>query len=76
MYVIPGEEGVCVMTIVDQEDDRVYDLIYAKELQLAREIPGARFDFSVIARRGRPIEQIMGQNRATWERPGVNGNPD
>lgn len=78
VYIFSGEapESFRVMTIVDQEDDRVYELIYDRELQLAREMPAAQFDFSVLARRGRAIEQIAGLNQAAWERSPLDGNPE
>ena len=78
IYVLPGAcaADVQVLTIVDKEDDQVYALIYEKELQLARELPGVQFDFSVRARQGRPVEHIVGQNHPAWERARRNGHPD
>ncbi|MGH9609373.1 MAG: hypothetical protein ACRD34_06810 [Bryobacteraceae bacterium] len=77
VYLVSGEgEGVRVVTVVDREDDAVYRRIYARELELARKLPGAHFDFSVIARRGRPVEQIVGDTRPVWERSSLSGDAE
>ncbi len=70
VYVIPGGDGnnLRVLTIIDREEDRVYRLIYARELELARRLPGTQLDFAVIARRSRPLERIGGGSRPAWER--------
>ena len=52
VYVIHGDEqGLRVLTVVDQEDDDVYELIYQEELQVAQSLPSVVFDFNVVARR-------------------------
>lgn len=71
IYIIAGGDGhnlLRVLTIIDAEEDRVYRLIYERELELARRLPGTQLDFAVIARRSRPVEHIVGENRPAWER--------
>lgn len=70
VYVVRGYgEGVRVLTVVDEEEDAVYERIYEKELQISDNLPSVLFDFSIIARRGQPIDLLMGQNAPIWVRP-------
>lgn len=73
VYLLPAArgDGFRVLTVVDRDEDQVYRLIYAQELELARKLPGAQLDFAVIARRGRPVEQVVGEDRPTWEKVAV-----
>ncbi len=64
-----GEEGLRVLTIVNDENEDVYERIYRKELQVAESLPSILFDFSVVARRGRAINSIVGSNLPVWARP-------
>lgn len=70
VYVLhAGEDGLRVLTVVNEENDDVYERIYRKELQVAQSLPSLLFDFTVVARRGRPITSIVGKNPPVWARP-------
>lgn len=70
VYLVPTETHgtIRVLTIVDVEDDDVYSLIYAKEVDFARVLRPRRLDFTVIARYGRPVQELVGATRPSWER--------
>ena len=57
-----------VTTVIDNEDEDAYDLIYDHERNLIRSHRDLRFNFHVIARRGRPLEEIAGRNQPIWHR--------
>ena len=70
VYVIRGAgEGLRVLTIVNEEDDDVYERIYLEEAQIAQNLRSVGFDFSVVARRGGSIDLLMGKNVPIWVRP-------
>lgn len=60
VYVVPSGEILRVFTVIDDDDEATYDLIYDRERSLIRRYGGVHFDFNVIARRGRPIAEIVG----------------
>jgi hypothetical protein len=70
VYVLhAGEGGLRVLTVVNDENEDVYERIYRKELQVAESFPSILFDFNVVARRGRAINSIVGNNLPVWARP-------
>jgi len=68
IYLIPHGETLTVFTIIDNDDEETYDLIYDQERLLIRRFAGVHFDFNVIARRGRPISEIVGASNPIWQR--------
>jgi hypothetical protein len=68
IYLIPHGETLTVFTIIDNDDEETYDLIYEKERSLIHNFAGIHFDFNVIARRGRSIPEIIGVKNPIWER--------
>ena len=63
-----GDEGLRVLTVVNEEDEDVYERIYRKELQVAASLPSILFDFNVVSRRGRTVKAIVGDNLPVWAR--------
>jgi hypothetical protein len=68
VYVRDSGDMLRVFTVVEDEDEATLDAIYDRERTLIREIPGRRFDFNVIARRGRDIANILGDASPVWQR--------
>jgi hypothetical protein len=58
IFIQPIGSILNIYTIIDADDDEVRDAIYDREAELLRVFENYHFDFNVIARRGRPIEQI------------------
>jgi hypothetical protein len=74
VYVLHREGDLLrVFTVVNEEDDAAYREIYDRELGLARKLAPVRFDFNVITRYGRPIQEFVGPYTPAWERPGIRG---
>ena len=48
-----------VTTIVDDEEESTYNAIYEREGRLIDSFRDSHFDFHVIARRGRALEEIV-----------------
>jgi len=57
-----------VWTIIDGDDDEVRDTIYKKEKDLINKLPECRFDFQVVARRGRPLDSLLTFTCHEWNR--------
>jgi len=68
VYLIRRGQAFNVFTIIDNDDEETYDLIYDQERSLIRNFTGVHLDFNVIARRGRPISEIVGANDPVWQR--------
>jgi hypothetical protein len=62
VYCLPKGELFQVFTIIDDDDEALYDEIYERERSLIRQFEGVHFDFNVIASRGRSIEEIVGSD--------------
>lgn len=77
VYVLHREGDLLrVFTVVNEEDDAAYREIYDRELDLARKLAPVRFDFNVITRYGRPIQEFVGPHtpglgapRPSWLNP-------
>jgi hypothetical protein len=67
---LDGDAGLMeVMTIIDSDDNEdLYSQIYQREKALIHEFPAVNFNFHVIARRGRPVEEVVGFDAPTWEK--------
>lgn len=57
-----------VFTITADEDEGIFDQIYDQERAIIRQFSGLRFDFNVLARRGRPVHELLTFATPTWER--------
>jgi hypothetical protein len=69
VYVLRRNEDVFkVFTIVNEEDDAVYRLIFQRELTLLSKLPSTHIDFNVITRHNRPVQEFLGKNSPAWER--------
>jgi hypothetical protein len=68
LYIQRSGETVQVFTIIDSDKEETYDLIYDAERSLIREFHSNRFDFNVIARRGRDVSEIIGPMAPAWQR--------
>src|SRR5260370_35254063 len=68
VYLIPRGETLNVFTVIDNDDEETYDLIYNQERSLIQRFGEVCFDFNVIARRGRPLSEIMGAGNPIWRR--------
>jgi hypothetical protein len=68
VYVDQTANKLIVYTVIDESDESVYDRIYDCERHLIRDSNGAQFDFNVTARRGVPVETLLGDLRPVWQR--------
>jgi hypothetical protein len=68
VYVSHYGNSVRVMTLINDDEDDVYDQIYVIERRLIRDHPTYDFDFRVVARRGRPEEEFMYTDAPVWQR--------
>lgn len=57
-----------ITTIIDAENEDAYKDIYAQESELIREFGCLKFDFRVVARRGRPLHEVAGASIPIWHR--------
>jgi hypothetical protein len=71
IYLVAQGDVLGVFTIIDDDDEDTYDLIYSRERRLIRRFGGVQFDFNVIARRGRSISEIVGRSAPIWRRSGA-----
>src|SRR5262249_36339483 len=60
-----------IVTVVDAFDSKVREQIYKRELRLSDEFSDLTFDFNVLSRRGRPLNQVAGKEigEACFSRP-------
>jgi len=69
VYLDGNAELMEVTTVIDSDDDEtLYSRIYQREKALIHEFPAVNFDFHVIARRGRPVEELVGFDVPTWKK--------
>jgi len=67
VYMDPSGDVVNVFTIIDDDDERIYESIYDRERSI-RQHADLHFDFNVIARRGRSVEELVGSFAPVWQR--------
>ena len=67
VYLISRGDILSVFTLIDNDDEETYDLIYNQERSLIHMFSAVCFDFNAIARRGRPVSEIMGDARPIWQ---------
>ena len=68
VYVCGKGPVLRVFTVIDDDSEDVYDRIYEREKRVKRSV-AERVCFSVIARRGRDIGDIVGSCVAVWHPP-------
>ena len=68
VYLAARGETLSVFTVIDDDDEETCDRIYNQERHLLRRFGDVRFDFNVIARRGRLLSEIMGAGNPIWQR--------
>lgn len=72
VYVNWRGDSCNVVTIINEEDESAYDNIYDHERGLIHANKSVRFDFHVVARRGRPIHEVAGYAAPVWDREETN----
>jgi hypothetical protein len=68
VHVFQRGELLNVFTIVEDDDESAFDLIYDRERSIIRQFRDFHFDFNVIARRGRSIPEILSFGAPVWQR--------
>src|SRR5688500_2909666 len=68
VFVFNEQDAVRVFTVIDEDDDAAYRGIYEREIEIARQFDPHTIEFRVIARRGRPVEEIVGSRIPAWQR--------
>jgi hypothetical protein len=68
VYMDPSGDVVSVFTIIDDDDERTYESIYERERSIIRQHADLHFDFNIIARRGRSVDELVGSFAPVWER--------
>ncbi|MGA2589443.1 MAG: hypothetical protein ABSH32_05985 [Bryobacteraceae bacterium] len=68
VYVVPSSDFVNVFTIIDQDDEQTYAAIYERERSIIRQHSDWHFDFNVITRRGRSVDELVGSAVPVWQR--------
>jgi len=69
VYLDKDGDMVDVLTVIDgDEDEALYHDIYRREADLMQTLPRVYFNFHVVARRGRPIEELIGRDTPSWQR--------
>lgn len=73
VYVCLEGDVFNVFTVIDKDDEDAYDCIYGGERSIIRQFPNLHFDFNVIARRGRLVQDILGDHIPAWQRNSAGG---
>lgn len=68
VYVRQDASTVSVSIFINDPDEEAYHQIYTREIDMEKRSREINFDFSVIARRNRPIAEFVGSETATWKR--------
>jgi hypothetical protein len=68
VYMLPSGDVVSVFTVIDEDDEQTYGAIYERERSIIRQHSDWHFDFNVIARRGRPVDELVGSFAPVWQR--------
>ncbi len=59
-----------VFTVTADEDEDAFQRIYDEERVSIRRFQDLHFDFNVVARRGRPLDERLTFTAPTWQRSG------
>ena len=76
VYVFHRGDVLKVFTVVNEDSEQLSDQIYDRELELGRRFSDIRFDFNLVARRNRPIHQLLGPYAPVWERQSCQQSPN
>jgi hypothetical protein len=68
LYIHTSQEMTRVWTVVDDPPEQVFDAIYDRERVVIRELAPDRFDFHVVARKGRPLRSVLTLGYCMWMR--------
>ena len=68
VYTIASGDVVDVFTVIDEDDEGTYEAIYERERSIIRQHSDLHFDFNVIARRGRSVNELVGSFAPVWQR--------
>ena len=68
VYMLTSGDVVNVFTIIDEDDEQTYEAIYERERSLIRQHSDWHFDFNVMARRGRSVDELVGSFAPVWQR--------
>jgi hypothetical protein len=68
VYVCGNGPVLRFFTVINEEREDVYDLIYEREKSVRRSI-NEKLRFNVIARRGRCIGDVVSGCTPVWQRP-------
>jgi hypothetical protein len=68
IHLVPHGEILNVFTVIDNDDEETYDLIYDQERSIMHRFSDIHFDFNVVARRGRSASQMGMMDNPIWQR--------
>jgi hypothetical protein len=69
IYVLHNDEAsFSVVTVLSNPDRGAYAQVFEQEGQLLDSLSTVHFDFHVLARRGRSLDEIVGSNIPVWQR--------
>src|SRR5665213_23319 len=68
VYIRQRAAVASIVTVVNDENDAVFERIYECESSLRRRMPNLKFDFNIIVRRGRDVREFVGANVPIWQR--------
>jgi len=68
VFINRTKEIIRVWTIVDDPGEEVFDAIYERERLVIREHGQERFDFHVVARKGRLLRSVLSLSYPSWTR--------
>ncbi len=67
VYIDRADDMIMVWTIINDDEEAVCDAIYNEEKRLIQDLQ-ERFDFHVIARRGRELRSFISLSCRGWAR--------
>ena len=71
VYIVKIGKMLAVYSLIESDhDERVIDAISDREFLIMGKFRNVRFDFNVIARHGRPVDEVMGRRSPVWQRQG------
>jgi hypothetical protein len=68
VHILNRGDILNVFAIVDDDEESVFDAIYARERVVINRFPEYHFDFNVIARRGRSLHELISLSTPVWQR--------
>ncbi len=68
IFVLHRDDTTKVFTVVNENSEEISDKIAKLEVELCRRLDLVNFDFNTIARRNRPIQELLGICDPVWSR--------